>query len=136
MKPRPDKPLAEMFRNWSDNGNAGGAGFCVETLNGDLIGHVALWGADVRSRCATYGIVIGPEHQSHGLGSEATRLMIDYGFREMGLNRIELHVYAENERAIAAYQKVGFAQEGVLRSKLFYGGTFHDVVVMAALTPA
>lgn len=133
VRPRPDKPIEEMFRAWSDNGASSGAAFCVETVEGELVGHVALWGADVRNRCATFAIVVGPEHQSRGLGSEATRLMVDYAFDQMGLHRIELMVNADNERAIAAYRRAGFEQEGLFRSKLFYGGRFHDQVFMAAL---
>ncbi|HET6628046.1 MAG TPA: GNAT family protein [Nocardioidaceae bacterium] len=135
VQPRPDKPLEEMFRTWSDNGSSAGAAFCVETLDGELVGHVSLWGAEVRNRCATFGILIGPEYQSQGLGTEATRLMVSYGFTELGLHRIELMVHAENDRAIAAYRRAGFEQEGLFRSKLFYGGSFHDQVLMAALSP-
>lgn len=136
IQPRPDDQIHEMFQSWSKNESAAGAGFCVETLEGELVGHVALWGAEVRNRCATFGIVIGPEHQSRGLGTEATRLMVDYGFYYLGLHRIELMVNADNARGIAAYQKAGFEQEGLFRSKLFYGGRFHDQVFMAALSPA
>lgn len=125
-----------MFKTWSKNESATGAGFCVETVEGELVGHVALWGAETRNRCATFGIVIGPEHQSRGLGTEATRLMVTYGFYYLGLHRIELMVNADNARGIAAYQKAGFEQEGLFRSKLFYGGRFHDQVFMAALSPA
>lgn len=135
VQPRPDKPLEEMFRSWSDNGASTGAAFCIETLDGELVGHVSLWGADVRNRCATFAIVVGPEHQSKGLGTEATQLMTRYAFNELGLHRIELTVNADNERAIAAYERAGFEPEGVLRSKLFYGGRFHDQVFMAALSP-
>lgn len=133
IQPRSDGPLQEMFKSWSSNDSSQGAAFSVETIEGELIGHVALWGAEVRNRCATYAIVIGPEHQSKGLGTEATRLMKDYGFDELGLHRIELQVNADNTRAIAAYRRAGFEQEGLLRSKLFYAGEFHDQVVMAAV---
>lgn len=122
-----------MFANWSRNDSAAGAGFCAETLEGELIGHVTLWGADVRNRCATFAIVIGPEHQSKGLGTEVTRLMTQYGFAELGLHRIELQVNADNSRAVAAYRRAGFEQEGLLKSKLYYAGQFHDQVMMAVL---
>lgn len=134
VQPRPDGPLREMFTNWSSNDSSAGAAFCVETIEGELVGHVALWGAEVRNRCATFAIVIGPEHQSQGNGTEATRLMMNYGFTELGLHRIELQVNADNPRGIAAYQRAGFEQEGVLKSKLFYGGQFHDQIIMAALS--
>lgn len=134
LQPRPDGPLREMFINWSSNDSSAGAAFCVETIGGDLVGHVTLWGAEVRNRCATFAIVIGPDHQSQGLGTEATRLMVNYGFAELGLHRIELQVNADNPRGIAAYRRAGFKQEGLLESKLFYAGQFHDQVVMAALS--
>lgn len=134
LQPRPDGPLREMFTNWSSNESSAGAAFCVETTEGDLIGHVTLWGAEVRNRCATFAIVIGPEHQSKGFGTEATGLMVNYGFTELGLHRIELQVNADNTRGVAAYQRAGFEQEGILRSKLFYGGQFHDQILMATLS--
>lgn len=134
--PRPDGPLEEQFRAWSTNDSAMGAGFCVETLDSELIGHVALFGADAGNRCATFGIVIGPEHQSQGYGTEATRLMADFGFLQLGLHRIELQVNADNVRGISAYRKAGFEKEGLLRGKLFYAGRFHDQVIMARLSPA
>lgn len=61
--------------------------------------------------------------------------MVNYGFCELGLHRIELAVNADNARGVAAYRRAGFEQEGLLRSKLFYGGQFHDQVFMAALSP-
>ncbi len=132
IQPRPSSSLEEMFKSWSSNDSSGGAALCVETVEGELVGHVALWGAEGRNRCATFAIVIGPEHQSRGLGTEATRLMMSYGFDELGLHRIELQVNADNPRGVAAYRRAGFEHEGVLRSKLFYAGQFHDQVVMAA----
>ncbi len=135
IHPRPDKPLEDQFREWSLNESTIGAALCVETIGGSLVGHVALFGAEGRNRCATFGIMIGPEHQSKGLGTEATSLMVGFGFRELGLHRIELTVNADNVRAIAAYDKAGFVQEGIMRDKLFYDGAFHDQVLMAALSP-
>ena len=136
VRPRPDGPLEEQFRAWSLNGPGSDTALCIETLGGQLVGHVALFGITGRNRCGTFGIMIGLGHQSKGYGTEATRLMVSYGFRELGLHRIELTVNAENVRAIEAYRKAGFEQEGVLRQKLFYGGRFHDQVLMAQLSPA
>jgi len=68
-----------------------------------------------------------------GFGTDATRLAVRYGFREMGLHRIELHVLAYNERALAAYQRVGFVVEGRRRDAVFHDGRWHDEVLMAVL---
>jgi RimJ/RimL family protein N-acetyltransferase len=59
--------------------------------------------------------------------------MVRYGFQELGLNRIELGVWAFNDRAIAAYRKVGFVEEGRRRQMTFHAGQFHDEVLMSIL---
>ncbi len=51
----------------------------------------------------------------------------------MNLNRVELFVYAFNERARAAYRKCGFVEEGRRRQALYRQGAYHDFVVMAVL---
>lgn len=51
IQPRPNSSLVEMFKTWSSNDSSAGAAFCVETVEGELVGHVALWGAEVRNRC-------------------------------------------------------------------------------------
>jgi RimJ/RimL family protein N-acetyltransferase len=137
VKPQPDALVEEMLRGWSRNDAAGSAAFCIETLDGALAGHVALFGAETQNRCATFGIFLDPARQGLGLGSDATRLMVRYGFETLGLHRIELTVHALNARAIAAYEKAGFVREGLLRGKLYYAGAFRDQVIMGVLaTPA
>ena len=123
-----------QFRNWSENTGAGSVGYCVERRSDHVLaGHVALFGANGKDRAATFGIVMGPEFQSQGLGSQACQLMVDYGFAELGLNRIGLQVYAFNDRAIAAYHKAGFVEEGRVRQYVFHDGAFHDEVLMGML---
>jgi RimJ/RimL family protein N-acetyltransferase len=73
------------------------------------------------------------EGRGRGLGTEATRLIVGYGFDQLGLHRIELEVYAFNPRARRAYEKVGFVAEGVLRDALWWDGEWVDAVVMSML---
>ncbi len=49
-----------------------------------------------RTRWAELGIALGRDYIGRGYGSDATRVMVDYGFREMGLHRIQLSVVAFN----------------------------------------
>ncbi|OUE07448.1 putative ribosomal N-acetyltransferase YdaF [Clavibacter michiganensis] len=134
-RPRPEADVAEQFRKWSSNeGGAGDVGFCVmDRTSGRLVGHVTLHGAMLLTRSATLTIMIGSEHVGAGYGTDAVRTLLDYGFREMGLNRIQLHAFAFNARAIATYRKAGFVEEGVLRETVFHDGAFHDEVVMSVL---
>ncbi len=68
-----------------------------------------------------------------GYGTEAMRLMVDYGFKTLNLHRIELGVYAFNPRAIRVYEKIGFKQEGILRDALYWDGEYVDEITMSIL---
>lgn len=135
VKPQPREAVADMFRSWSKNsGGSADVGFSiVRSDSGELIGHVTLFGAHPVVRASTFAIVLGPEFSSQGLGPRATRLMVSYGFRALGLHRIGLGVWSFNSRAIAAYEKAGFVEEGRRRAMTFQDGRFHDEVLMAIL---
>jgi RimJ/RimL family protein N-acetyltransferase len=134
VRPRPEGSVVETFRAWSSSERSGEVGFSVvDRESGQLVGHVTLFGAKLPTRAATLAVMIGGEHVGHGYGTDAVRLLTDYGFREMGLNRIEIQVHAFNARARAVYAKVGYREEGVRREAIFHDGCFHDEVVMSAL---
>ena len=62
---------------------------------------------------ALFRIVIGEKDAwGHGYGTEATRLVADEAFGNMGLSEIRLEVFSHNERAISAYTRVGFQVTG------------------------
>jgi RimJ/RimL family protein N-acetyltransferase len=134
IRPMPPGPIAEMFRKWSANETWSSAGFCVESLErSELLGHVSLWSEAPRNRSATMAVIIGEPHTGEGYGTEALRLLMRYGFAEMGLHRIELAVYAYNTRALAVYRSLGFTQEGRRRESVLHDGVFHDDITMSIL---
>jgi RimJ/RimL family protein N-acetyltransferase len=99
-----------------------------------LIGSCQLVAIDPVHRLAELQIRIAdPEQRGRGYGSEAVRLLVDHAFRDLGLRRVQLAVFADNAPAIRAYEKAGFAQEGVLREGAFIDGSARDVVVMGIL---
>jgi len=67
------------------------------TANGTRVGTVGFSIIDQASDSAEVGYWIAPEHHKQGYGSEAVALLVDYGFRELGLHRIEARVYEFNE---------------------------------------
>jgi len=102
--------------------------------NREGIGQVSLVRIDWVGRMATYYIGIADKtHWGRGYGSEATRLMVDYAFDTLNLNRIQLHVSSENKRAIKVYEKIGFKQEGTLREAMYHKGRYVDFDVMGIL---
>jgi len=108
--------------------------FMLRTLaEGKLIGFGALW-INWNHRTAGLGIGIGePEFRGKGYGTDAMRLLIGYGFRELDLHRIQLSVLASNLRAIRCYEKVGFIREIVKRAEIYRDGQWIDVIYMGLL---
>ena len=99
-----------------------------------VIGDIALMDMHSKNRSAHIRIAIdNTQHQGKGYGSEALLLMLDYGFGICNLHRIELEVYAFNERAIRTYEKLGFQREGISRDVLFYNHQYHDAIRMSML---
>ncbi len=80
---------------------------------------------------AEYGIFIGEDDAiGKGYGSEACRKACDYAFSKLGLHKLILRVYAENQPAIASYEKNGFKREGYLRDEVYTQGAYHDIILM------
>lgn len=99
-----------------------------------VIGQTAFFRLDWVSRAAVFYLaLLDPASWGKGYGTEVTRLMVDYAFATLNLNRIQLHVCAENLPAIKIYQKVGFIQEGVLRQAMFHHDRYCDFWVMGIL---
>ena len=96
------------------------------------IGWSSLFHIDHRNGTAQFGIDLG-ERRGQGLGTEATRLTLDWGFSVLGLHNIMLAVAAWNERAIGVYTKVGFREVGRRRGAGLTMGRRHDGVFMDLL---
>ncbi|HZG79662.1 MAG TPA: GNAT family protein [Brevibacillus sp.] len=102
--------------------------------NDQVIGDVQIGGIDRNNRNAYIRIAIdSTKFQGKGYGSEAMLLMLDYGFGILNLHRIELNVFAYNDRAIHTYEKLGFQREGVQRQALYYNHEYHDSILMSML---
>lgn len=99
-----------------------------------LIGSTGFEGIDWCNRRAGFGIAIGDKTEwSKGAGTEATELVVRYGFDTLNLNRIALNVFDHNPRAMRAYEKAGFVREGVLRQDRYIEGAYRDSIVMGIL---
>ena len=109
--------------------------FGIVVREGDrLIGTAGLHRIEWVSRKAEFGICIGDvESQNNGFGTEATRLVLDYGFGVLNLNRIGLDVYADSPRGIRTYEKAGFVPEGRAREASFRQGRYVDILKFGIL---
>jgi RimJ/RimL family protein N-acetyltransferase len=99
-----------------------------------LIGRCAIWNIHRVNRSGLFTIFIGAaDERDKGLGREATALTVTYGMDVLGLNRLELEVFAYNDRAIRLYESLGFVREGVRRQARFHDGAWHDGIQMSIL---
>ncbi|HZT06591.1 MAG TPA: GNAT family protein [Chloroflexota bacterium] len=106
--------------------------FIISTLSGQAIG---MLGFDRLYRdIGTCRLFIGigvKDYWGQGYGSEAMRLALQYFFRDVRIQKVQLSVYDFNTRAIASYRKCGFEVEGVRRNIAYVQGEWCDSIEMA-----
>lgn len=105
----------------------------IDNEAGDLVGEVVLNEWDEDNEFCDFRTFIGEAGRGRGLGTEATRLVVEHGLTTMGLHRITLEVYDFNPRARHVYEKVGFVHEGTGREALRFDAQWIDVHYMAIL---
>ena len=97
-----------------------------------LIGTCQLLNINNTERSAELQIRIGDRAaRGRGIGTEAVRQLVAFGFGELKLHRISLHVFVTNSIAQRAYEKVGFVCEGVTQAAASIGGKPVDAQAMA-----
>ncbi|MBT9369589.1 GNAT family N-acetyltransferase [Rhizobium sp. CSW-27] len=106
----------------------------VALANGAVVGwcDIRRHQREVQAHRGTLGMGIVPGYRDRGLGRRLIATTIDAA-RALGLHRIDLDVYADNLRAKALYERVGFVQEGRARDGVCIDGRFIDVIQMALL---
>ena len=125
----------ENERAYIESAVKDGHNYAIVLNDGDqLIGNISLMNINHRHRRATLGLFIGEaEHRSKGYGTEAVRLIVNYGFKTLNLSNIMLMVFSPNKRAIACYEKVGFKEFGRRTKCAFIDGEYVDDVYMEIL---
>ncbi|MEU7904702.1 GNAT family protein [Actinoplanes sp. NPDC049118] len=131
-----DRETEERTRDWYDTRGAQDdrLDLAVEDrATGGWAGEVVLNQFDPDNSSCNFRVMFGPGGRDRGLGTEAVRLTVGYGFARLGLHRIALEVYDFNPRARRVYEKAGFVAEGVLRDALRTPEGWVDATVMAIL---
>ena len=122
----------ESEREYLESNTNSCASFVIVTLENDkMIGTVSLERIDNINRTATLGIFIGDkEYRNDGYGTEAIKMVLDYGFNYMNLQNINLNLMSFNERALKCYKKCGFKEYGRRRKCKFVNGKYYDSICM------
>lgn len=128
----PIEKLREIYGGWAEAEDRLVLAV-IDRASGELVGEVVLAGWDEGNRSCWFRTLIGGAGRGRGLGTEATRLIVDHGFRVLRLHRITLEVYDFNPRARHVYEKVGFVHEGTGREALLFDDAWIDVHYMAII---
>ncbi len=109
--------------------------FGIELKKTDrLIGVIGLHDIDWISRKTTIGIKIGlARWRGQGYGTEATKLLQEYAFETLGLNRILAEILIYNGASLQCFKRCGYHREGILRQAMYKNGQFHDVALLSIL---
>jgi diamine N-acetyltransferase len=99
--------------------------------DGELVGVCGLEGIDHNFSRAEFGIFLG-QRRGTGIGTDATRLALDWAFTIIGLHNVMLESYEFNEQAIRAYQRAGFQVIGTRRDSVRALGRRWDSILMDA----
>jgi putative acetyltransferase len=106
----------------------------VAELDGRIVAYAGLHVRDGKMRHSAWlGIAVHDAFFGRGIGRAMMEKLLDLADRWIGITRVDLTVVANNTRAIALYEKLGFVVEGTQRKATYYDGQFWDVVCMARL---
>lgn len=96
-----------------------------------IIGTAILHHFDVQNKRARFAIGIFQEsYWGKGIGTKASRLVMDFAFKSLGLKELEVRVLENNGRAIRCYEKLGFRKAEVLASGFNDAGNFYRDIRM------
>lgn len=100
---------------------------------GELAGTIGFNDIDRGIKCGTVGYWLGQDFQGKGIMSQALETVIDYGFRNLKLDKIEIRVATGNVKSRALPERFGFLEEGVLRNAEWLYDRYVDHVVYGLL---
>ena len=96
------------------------------------VGTAGLFGINHAHGTAGFAIALG-ERRGQGLGTEATRLVLDFAFHVLQLRNVLLETLEWNIAGLTAYERAGFRRAGVRRGAVMSRGRPTDIVIMDAI---
>ena len=105
----------------------------VDKASGRMIGKCGFTSFDCPNDAAEIGYVLSPAFQGRGLATEAVRRVLDFGFTELGLHRIEAHFMEGNTASLRLMERLGMRFEGYAREAQKIKGRFCTIGTCAIL---
>lgn len=99
----------------------------VIEVDGTPVGTIGLLNIDRKNSKAEYYIAMGEtSYKGKGVAKEASKLILQYAFEVLALNRVYLFTESENIAAQKLFERVGFVKEGLIRQDIMSHGKFVD----------
>lgn len=102
-------------------------------LNNRVAGRIGLHHLNLQNRIGSIGYWLDKSAEGKGIITKSCIKLIDHGFREMLLNRIEIKVSVKNFKSQAIPIKLNFTKEGILRQAEFVNNVFIDLFLYSIL---
>ncbi|WP_255194819.1 GNAT family N-acetyltransferase [Halorarius litoreus] len=130
-QPKNLKAIDDEFEKYSGNdGENEGYGFviCAEQMNDEPtpVGSIGIWNVDHVNASAWMGAWIDPEFHGEEFAPRGAALVVEFGFAELNLNRVQTAVFEPNRPSQRVMEKLGFEREGVQRQAQHIDGEFYD----------
>ena len=109
--------------------------FCIEK-NSLYVGNIGLHPQeDIYERNAEIGYFIGEPHWGQGIATQAVKLIVNYGFKELDIHRIFAGVFSYNSASRKVLENAGFIFEGASKDAVYKNGKYHDELRFAIINP-
>jgi ribosomal-protein-serine acetyltransferase len=102
-------------------------------LDNNIAGRIGMHHINRQNKIGEIGYWLDNGLQGRGIISKCCRALINHGFTELGLNRIEIKCGVGNDKSRAIAEKLHFKQEGILRQSEWLNGKFIDLYLYAML---
>jgi RimJ/RimL family protein N-acetyltransferase len=100
---------------------------------GEIVGNVNLHRFFERNRRCEIGYAIAGTHQGKGYATEALTALIEYGFRELDINRFEADINPANRASARVLERLGFRLEGLMPERWITCGKTEDTAFYGLL---
>ena len=121
------------YYDWAIIYNGTGYHDPLVKYSGRLVGTCGFSSIDEENHVGELGYVLNPALHGNEVALEAARAVMDFGFNELGLNRIEAKYIIGNTASRRVMDKLGMKYEGTMRSAMLIKGIYRDIGICAIL---
>ncbi len=107
--------------------------FVIENFDGEYVGEISIWYTHRRNGVFRYGIFLDERMRGKGYAGDALTVVLDFYFNELNYQKCSPTVYEFNLNSQKFHKKMGFIEEGRLRSDVFVRGKYHDMIYYGML---